>query len=191
VRPPAAGLRPAVFLDRDGVLNEVRVRGGVPLPPEGLEDLEIVPDAALACQELRAAGFFLCVVTNQPDLARGSQSQEVVDAIHARLTREVEVDDLRVCPHDDADRCGCRKPRPGLLLAAAAEHGLDLERSFMVGDRWRDVDAGHRAGCRAVLIDRGYREPRRAQPDAVVATTLEAARWILAARTPIGGLARG
>ncbi len=155
-RPEPAGRR-AVFLDRDGVLNRPLVRHGRPHPPASVEEFELYPEAPAACRRLQALGFVLVVVTNQPDVARGELDAEVVDAVHRELRRQVPIDGLYVCLHDDADGCGCRKPAPGLLLAAAADLGIDLGRSVMVGDRWRDVEAGRRAGCRTVHIDRGYR----------------------------------
>jgi len=148
----------AVFLDRDGVLNEAVVRDGLPCPPAGIDELRIVPDAALALNRLKRAGFRLIVVTNQPDVARGAQSRETVDAIHRVIARALPIDDFLVCCHDDADRCSCRKPQPGLLLEAAAHHGIDLRRSFLIGDRWRDIDAGAAVGCRTIWIDRHYTE---------------------------------
>src|SRR5207247_271943 len=111
--------RRAVFLDRDGVLNEVVMRGQTPSPTAGLGDLVLTANAADACARLRGAGFLLVVVTNQPDVARGSQTREMVDAINAKVQEFLELDDVRVCFHDDADRCACRKPAPGMLLTAA------------------------------------------------------------------------
>jgi D-glycero-D-manno-heptose 1,7-bisphosphate phosphatase len=123
----------------------------------------------------------LIVVTNQPDVARGAQTLEAVEAIHRRLRRELPLDDFFTCPHDDRDRCACRKPLPGLILEGAARHGADPARSFMIGDRWRDIDAGHAAGCRTVWIDRGYRERGPAHPpDARVQSLSDAVTWILA-----------
>lgn len=171
--------RRAVFLDRDGVLNRAVARHGRPHPPASVAELEIADGAAEACDALRGAGFALIVVSNQPDLARRTQDPVEVDAIHAELFRHVRVDDVCVCPHDDADACGCRKPAPGMLEAAAERHGLDLATSFMVGDRWRDVEAGKRAGCQTVFIDHGWDEQRPDDADAVVTGVLEAARWIL------------
>lgn len=172
----------AVFLDRDGVLNRALLRNGRPHPPDTIADLEILPGVDEALDRLRAAGFLLIVVTNQPDLARGAQSQPNLDAIHAHLFARLALDGIRVCPHDDGDHCSCRKPLPGLVTGAAAEHGIDLARSFLVGDRWRDIDAGHAAGCRTILIDYGYpeRAPRR-PPHHVCGSLAEAADWILTA----------
>jgi len=168
----------AVFLDRDGVLNDAIVRDGQPYAPASLAELLIAPDAAASLRRLKAAGYRLVVVTNQPDVARGTVSREVVDAINAALAAALPIDEFRVCDHVDEDRCVCRKPSPGLLLQAPLH---DLSRSIMVGDRWRDIDAGRRAGVRAaILIDRGYAEPMRHEPDARVASLCEAVDWILA-----------
>jgi len=168
----------AVFLDRDGVLNRAHVRDGRPYPPASAAELELLPGAAEACEDLHAAGFTLVVVTNQPDIARGTQSADVVDGIHEALRRQLHIDAIYVCPHDDIDRCRCRKPEPGLLMAAADRHGIDLGASYMVGDRWRDVEAGRRAGCRAILVEHRYTERRAERPDKVVTSLLEAAHWI-------------
>ena len=148
----------AVFLDRDGVLNEAIVRDGKPYPPRTLDEFRIVKGAAEALGELKRAGFLLIVVTNQPDVARGTVSREAVEAFDAALRAGLPVDDIFTCFHDDADGCDCRKPKPGLLIAAAEKYGIDLGSSYMIGDRWRDVDAGAAAGCRAILIDRAYDE---------------------------------
>jgi len=175
--------RRAVFLDRDGVLNRALVRDGKPYPPASVDAMVLLPGVPEALADLKRAGFLLVVVTNQPDVARGAQSRDAVEAIHARLLAELPLDEVLCCYHDDADACDCRKPLPGLLLQAAERRSIDLPASFMVGDRWRDIDAGDSAGCRTVLIDYSYRErsPVR-EPDARVASLREAASWIL--RTP-------
>jgi D-glycero-D-manno-heptose 1,7-bisphosphate phosphatase len=170
----------AVFLDRDGVLNRAVVREGRPHPPDDLSALEVLPGAAEACATLRAAGFLLIVVTNQPDIARGTRTRDEIDTINRRLSELLPVDEFRICPHDDADRCECRKPSPGLILVAGRERGLDLRRSVMVGDRWRDVEAGKRAGCWTVFVDHGYTERRPEAPDLTVKSLGEAVPWILA-----------
>ena len=178
----AAGvMRPAVFLDRDGVLNEPVVREGKPYPPTDPAALVLCEGAREALEALRRSGFVLVVVTNQPDIARGTTRQAVVDATNARLREQLPLDDVLVCPHDDRDGCDCRKPKPGLLRRGARVHGLDLRRSYLVGDRWRDVEAGAAAGCRTILVDRGYAErPAAVAPNARVPSIGEAARWIIA-----------
>jgi D-glycero-D-manno-heptose 1,7-bisphosphate phosphatase len=170
----------AVFLDRDGVINQAIVRDGKPYPPSGVGELKIVAGAAEALRDLKRAGFLLIVVTNQPDIARGTQSPNAVDAIHQALANVLALDDFFVCPHDDSDQCDCRKPLPGLLLRAAEKYDIDISRSFMVGDRRRDVDAGASTGCATVWIDYGYREKRpAAEPSAKVDSIRAAADWIL------------
>ena len=167
-----------MFLDRDGVLNRPIIRDGRPYPPATLEEFSILPGVLEACENLRRAGFILLVVTNQPDIARGVQDRAVVDEMHAVLLRTLPIDAVYVCPHDDADGCGCRKPGPGMLLEAGRDRNLNLGRSIMVGDRWRDVEAGRRAGCLTVFVDRGYSEPAPVHPDAIVSDLGEAAAWI-------------
>jgi D-glycero-D-manno-heptose 1,7-bisphosphate phosphatase len=170
----------AVFLDRDGVINQAILRDGKPYPPSTIEELKIVEGAAEALPDLKQAGFLLIVVTNQPDIARGAQTRAAVDAIHQSLREALPVDDFFVCPHDDSDQCDCRKPLPGLLLRAAGKYDIDMPRSFMVGDRWRDVDAGASAGCATVWIDHGYSERLpAAEPSAKVDSIRAAADWIL------------
>jgi D-glycero-D-manno-heptose 1,7-bisphosphate phosphatase len=171
--------RRAVFLDRDGVLNRAKVVDGMPLPPATVEELVLLPGVEQACRQLHEAGLLLIVVTNQPDVARGTQTMAAVEALNRELSSRLPLDEIRVCPHDDADRCQCRKPAPGMLLDAAREHGIDLERSVMVGDRWRDVEAGHRAGCATVFLDSGYSERSPEAPDLTVGTLGEAVPWIL------------
>lgn len=157
-------MRRAVFLDRDGVLNRAVVRSGLPYPPANITELEILPGVEDGLARLRAAGFLLIVVTNQPDVARGTQSRDQVESMHRALSAKLPLDDFRVCYHDDADKCSCRKPQPGLLHQAAHDWQIDLANSFIIGDRWRDIEAGIRAGCRTVFIDYGYAER---QPDRV------------------------
>jgi D-glycero-D-manno-heptose 1,7-bisphosphate phosphatase len=167
----------AVFLDRDGVLNRAVVRAGKPYPPASVDQLEILPGAAGALARLKAAGYALVVVTNQPDIARGTTTRAAVDAIHARMASLLPIDEFRVCPHDDRDACACRKPRPGLLVDPPTN---DVAASVMVGDRWRDIEAGRAAGCGAtILIDHEYDERIPNEPDVRVASLSEAAAWIL------------
>ncbi len=170
----------AVFLDRDGVLNRAFVREGKPYPPARLEELEILPDAADSLAELKQAGFLLFVVTNQPDVARGRQQRTEVERMHAALAQALPIDEFFVCYHDDPDGCDCRKPRPGMLLQAAASYGIELRDSYLVGDRWRDIDAGAAAGCATIWIEYGYRERGPAvEPTARVKSLAEATRWIV------------
>jgi D-glycero-D-manno-heptose 1,7-bisphosphate phosphatase len=170
----------AVFLDRDGVLNEALVRGGKPFSPMTMAEVVVPSDVPDALAMLRQHGFRLIMVTNQPNIARGTQSRESVYAINRHLQEGLGLDAVEVCEHDDADHCDCRKPNPGMLLRAAKRDHIALTESFMVGDRWRDVEAGRRAGCRTILIGHGYSETFKSPPDAAVATFGEAVDWILA-----------
>jgi D-glycero-D-manno-heptose 1,7-bisphosphate phosphatase len=172
-------MKKAVFLDRDGVINRAVVREGKPYPPANLAALEILPGVGAAMQSLHDAGWLLIVVTNQPDVARGTTSRAVVEAINQHLQQCFPIDEFRTCYHDSADGCTCRKPLPGSLLAAAKTFGVDLTASYMVGDRWRDTEAGARAGCKTIFIDYGYDEK---QPETVnhrVHSLTEAANIIL------------
>jgi D-glycero-D-manno-heptose 1,7-bisphosphate phosphatase len=177
--------RRAVFLDRDGVINRAFVRGGKPYPPDTLEELEILPGVADALARLREGGFLNVIVTNQPDVGAGKQRREVVDAMHAHLLKNLHIDAVKVCFHTDAEGCACRKPKPGMLLEAAAEFGIDLSASFLVGDRWRDVGAAHAAGCQAFFIDYQYEEKRPEKPHVPVESLPDAVRQILLAGKPI------
>jgi D-glycero-D-manno-heptose 1,7-bisphosphate phosphatase len=172
--------RPAVFLDRDGVLNVATIRDGRPHPPTSAAEVAILPGVPEALAALRDAGYAIVVVTNQPDVARGTRTRASIEAIHARLRAELPVDAIYCCFHDDGDECACRKPRPGLLLEAARQLSLDLAASFMVGDRWRDTEAGAAVGCRTAFVDHGYAERRPQRFDRKVSSLAEAAAWILA-----------
>jgi D-glycero-D-manno-heptose 1,7-bisphosphate phosphatase len=170
----------AVFLDRDGVLTRALVRDGKAYAPVTPAEMEIDPDAPAALARLKAAGFLLVVITNQPDVARGITRRQDVETMHATLLAALPLDAFFVCYHDNADACACRKPQPGMLLQAAIAHAIDLAQSFMIGDRWRDIDAGASAGCRTIWIDRGYREraPNH-MPDTRVDSLRAAADWIV------------
>jgi D-glycero-D-manno-heptose 1,7-bisphosphate phosphatase len=168
----------AVFLDRDGVLNRPVVTDGKPFPPSTVNEFELYSDAKDSCLRLKKAGYLLVVVTNQPDVARGTQDINVVEEMHQLLARQLPIDRVMVCCHDDADACECRKPKSGMLLKVADELRINLKESFMVGDRWRDIEAGSNAGCRTVFIQRNYDEQLLVQPDAVVYSIGQAADWI-------------
>jgi D-glycero-D-manno-heptose 1,7-bisphosphate phosphatase len=172
-----------VFLDRDGVLNRPVIRGALPFPPGNLREFELYPGVAEGCAQLKAAGFVLIVVSNQPDVGRGTQAREVVEAMHEQLRSAISaLDAIEVCYHAGesyGDPCDCRKPKPGMLLRAAASHNLDLKRSFLIGDRWRDVDCADAAGCRSLFIDHGYNEPLRKKPDFTVSSFSEAVATVL------------
>lgn len=173
----------AVFLDRDGTLNAPIVRDGKPYPPATVAEFQLLPGVTEGCRALHVAGYVLVVATNQPDVGRGTQAQATVEAMHAHLQKLIpEIARVEVC----YDAGGAnppsefRKPAPGMLLRAARELHLDLAHSWMVGDRWRDVDCGARAGCRTIFIDCGYDELLREKPDHTVVNFSAAVGIILA-----------
>ena len=171
--------RPGVFLDRDGVINRAMIRGRKPYPPSSLVELEILPGVPAALQALKAGGYCLVVVTNQPDIARGIVARTVVDSMHDWLKSTLPLDAILTCAHDDADQCQCRKPLPGLITQAARDLRVECTASYMIGDRWRDIEAGRRAGCKTFFIDCGYDEPAPQSYDFRVDSLPEAARIIL------------
>jgi len=146
----------AVFLDRDGVLVREIVRDGQAFAPLRLEDFLILDEAPSLVNRLRLAGLCCVVFTNQPEVARDLLPLETLDEMHRRLRQATGVDDILVCPHVEGDGCACRKPKPGMLLAAAGRFDIELDQSFVVGDRWRDIDAGRAVGCYSILIERSY-----------------------------------
>jgi D-glycero-D-manno-heptose 1,7-bisphosphate phosphatase len=181
----------AVFIDRDGVINRAVVVQGKPFPPSSLEELEILPGVPEAVQSVKKAGFRAIVVTNQPDVATGKQQRHVVDAMHDKLRDFLGLDDIYVCCHTDEHRCACRKPLPGMLHEAARRWQVDLLESFMVGDRWRDVEVGQRAGCRTFWV-RGevYLEKEPTDPDWIVGSLQEASE-IICSLQKLAGKASG
>ena len=181
-------LKPAVFLDRDGTLNAPVVRNGKPFPPDSLQEFALLPGVIDGCAQLKHAGFTLVVATNQPDVGRGTQTRSMVESIHLQLRTLVpQIDEIQVCYHGGTNHgqpCNCRKPKPTMLQTAATHLRLDLARSWMVGDRWRDIDCGHAAGCRTIFINCGYDEQLRAQPDFIVKNFASAVGIILAHHLP-------
>lgn len=174
----------AVFLDRDGVLNHSIIIDGKPYAPRTHEDFILNPDLQ-ALSRLRNLGYRLIVVTNQPDVANGLVSRQFVDELHALLEKAFPFDAILACFHNAAAQCDCRKPKPGMLHQARDAWNIDLSRSYMVGDRWRDVMAGEAAGCSTVFLDYGYTEETPAfHPDFTCGSLLAAIEWIEA-----GGIA--
>jgi D-glycero-D-manno-heptose 1,7-bisphosphate phosphatase len=171
-------MRRAVFLDRDGVINRAIVRDGLPFPPFNLNELEILPGVPEALQKLHNDKYLLIVVTNQPDVARGITKKSEVEKINAALMAKLPIDTIKTCFHGSNDNCLCRKPLPGLLIEAAREYQIDLKKSFIVGDRWRDIQAGKLASCKTFFINYNYDERQPDTPDYVVSSLLEAQRII-------------
>jgi D-glycero-D-manno-heptose 1,7-bisphosphate phosphatase len=170
----------ALFLDRDGTFNTNYVRNGKPYAPRSFAEFELLPGVVEAALKAKAAGFLLILVTNQPDVVNGITPRAEVDKMHAFLREKIPFDDLKICWHTDADNCRCRKPKPDMLLEAAANHGIDLKASYMVGDRWRDILAGQAAGCFTIFIDYHLTQEQPSTPDKVVSSLPEAVDFILA-----------
>jgi D-glycero-D-manno-heptose 1,7-bisphosphate phosphatase len=170
--------RRAAFLDRDGVINRAIVRNGQPFSPANVSELELLPNVREACELLKANGFFLIVVTNQPEVGRGTIDQKSVEKMNQKISESLPIDRIEVCY--DCDDCSeFRKPNPGMLKRAADTLDVDLGRSFMVGDRWRDIDCGWAAGCTTIFIDHGYAESLKKPPHHRAKNLLEAARIIV------------
>lgn len=172
-------LQKAVFFDRDGVLNHAVIKDEKPYPPSSLAELIITDGATSDLASLKKAGFLLIGVTNQPDVARGTTLQSTVEAINQSLLQQLPLDEILVCYHDDYHQCHCRKPLPGLLTTSAEKYHIDLAHSFMIGDRWRDIEAGQRAGCKTILIDYNYAEKKAVSPDFTTTSLSTAVEWIL------------
>ena len=167
-------MRAAAFLDRDGVLNASIMFEGVPCPPRSVSEVEILPGVQQAINLLIQNDYLPIVITNQPDVARGSKSISDIKRINEHIGIEVGLSNFYICPHDDVDLCSCRKPMPGLILLAAKELGIDLSKSFLVGDRWRDILAGQAVDLPSFFIDYSYHEFQPKQPFTRVNSLLEA-----------------
>ncbi len=178
-RGSARALRSAVFLDRDGVVCRSIVRDGKPYAARTLDEFRLVPRARESVRLLRGAGFLVVIVTNQPDIGAGLVARSTVESMHARLSSRLDVDAVMTCPHMRSDGCDCRKPKTGMLVEAASRLAIDLNASFLVGDRASDIEAGNTAGCHTVFIDRRYSEPRPDYPDQMATSLASATRLIL------------
>lgn len=168
----------AVFFDRDGVLNEAIVKNGKPYPPSTLDQLVIPTDVGPALQLLKDAGFILLGATNQPDVARNLTSIHLVEEINQKLLNELPLSEIFTCFHDDNHNCDCRKPLPGLLQQGAKKYDVDLTQNFLIGDRWKDIEAGKSAGCKTIWLNKNYQETIPQQPDYITTNLLAAAKWI-------------
>lgn len=175
---PSGSSHAGVFLDRDGVINLSVIREGKPYSPRGVKDLVILDGVREAVSLLHENGFVTAVVTNQPDIARGHMTMETLSELHKSISEETGLQNFYVCVHDNDDGCECRKPNIGLLRKAALDLDLVISKSFLVGDRWKDIEAGQRAGCRCFFIDNHYSEQRPIPPFHKVTSLLEAAKII-------------
>ncbi|MEK6530940.1 MAG: HAD-IIIA family hydrolase [Deltaproteobacteria bacterium] len=149
-------MKRAVFLDRDGVINEIVMRQGLPGSPRRIEEFKVIDGVKEALNEFKAMGFMNIVITNQPDVARGQMDLSELQGMHDHIKKKLPVDGIIACPHDDNARCLCRKPKPGMLLRASEILGIDLNASYFIGDTWRDAEAGRLAGCRTIIVSAPY-----------------------------------
>ena len=167
-------MKKAVFLDRDGVINKAFIKDGLPKSPTSLNELEILPGVKESILRLKKLNFICLVVTNQPEVTRGKINKNTVIKINNFLKKKIELDDIFVCYHDDQDKCNCRKPKPGLLLQAKKKWNVDFKKSFIVGDRWKDIQAGKKVGCKTIFLDYKYKDIKPKNPDFVTDTLLNA-----------------
>lgn len=154
----------AVFFDRDGVLNSAIVKNGKPYSPSSLDEFHIESSAFEVINKLKNLGFLTFIVTNQPEIARGTIKLQVVETMNTLLEKSLGIDRSYICAHDSQDQCGCRKPKPGMLLQAAEEFDLNLSECFLVGDRWKDIESGNSVGCTSFYLDKDYNEPMPSLP---------------------------
>ena len=171
-------MKKAVFLDRDGVINKAFVKDGLPKSPNSLNELKILPGVKESILRLKELDFICLVVTNQPDVPRGKINKNIVVEMNNFLKKEIELDDIFVCYHDDKDNCNCRKPKPGLLLQASKKWNVDLKKSFLVGDRWRDIQAGEKVGCKTIFLEYNYKDIKPKNPNFVTDTLFNAVNII-------------
>ena len=169
----------AIFLDREGVINKLIMKNGKGRAPYTLEDFELFPGVVEACQKLKDSDYLTIIVTNQPDVARGWVLQESVELINNKVRKLLPIDDIRICFHTNEDNCLCRKPMPGMILDAASVWGINLQESFMIGDRFGDVAAGVSAGCKTILVGEGDTQGTFPTPHYKVDSLLEAVSIIL------------
>ena len=167
-------MRKAVFLDRDGVINKAFIKDGLPTSPNSLDELEILPGVKESVLRLKKLNFVCLVVTNQPDVTRGKINKNTVIEINNFLLKEIKLDDFFVCYHDDKDNCDCREPKPGLLLQASKKWDVNLKKSFIVGDRWRDIQAGEKVGCKTIFLEYNYKDIKPKNPNFITDTLLNA-----------------
>lgn len=170
-------LSAAVFLDRDGVINEVIVKNNVVFSPRTRDEFNINNTAAQAVLQLKASGYRVVVLTNQPDIRRGLLKQSDLDWMHEKIKMEVDVDDIIYCPHDDRDKCLCRKPKPGMIIQYAKKCKIDVSASYLIGDGIKDIEAANRAGCTAILMKRLYN--KNVECDIKITSLMEAVDVIL------------
>ena len=171
-------MRKAIFLDRDGVINKTFIKNGLPFSPSSFDQLKILPGVKESILRLKKLNFLCLVVTNQPDVSRGKIEKKTVIEMNNYLKDEIKLDDFFVCYHDDHDNCKCRKPKPGLLLEASKKWNIDLKKSYMIGDRWKDIESGRCVGCKTIFIDYNYKETKPKNPDFTTVSLFNAVHLI-------------
>ena len=171
-------MKKSVFLDRDGVINKVYIKDGLPRSPNSSNELKILPGVRESIIKLKKLNFICLMVTNQPNVSRKKIDKNNVIQMNNFLKNEIALDDIFVCYHDDSDNCNCRKPKPGLLLQAGKKWDVDFKKSFMIGDRWKDIQAGEKVGCKTIFLDYKYNEKKPKKPDFVSDSLLNAAHII-------------
>ncbi len=171
-------MKKAIFLDRDGVINKTFIKNSLPISPPSFDLLEILPGVKESILRLKKLNFVCLVVTNQPDVSRGKIEKKTIIKMNNYLKDEIKLDDIFVCYHDDRDKCKCRKPKPGLLLDASKKWDINLKKSYMIGDRWRDIEAGKSVGCKTIFIDYDYKEAKPKNPDFTTDSLLNAVHLI-------------
>ncbi|MBV8802268.1 MAG: HAD-IIIA family hydrolase [Gammaproteobacteria bacterium] len=171
-------LKTAIFLDADGVINKAIIKNGKPAAPISLAELEIPNEVKPALDALKEKGFLLICVTNKPDIERGIMTQTNLDSIVAKIRHDLPLDDIYICYHEGSS---CYKPNPGMLLSAAKKWNIDLEDSYMIGDRWSDIAAGQNAGCKTIWINRKYANEKSPEipPNYMAFSLMEAKDWII------------
>ena len=171
-------MRKAIFLDRDGVINKVFIKDNLPTSPPSFDQLEILPGVKEAILILKKLNFVCLIVTNQPDVSRGKIEKKTVIKMNNHLKDEIKLDDIFVCYHDDHDNCKCRKPKAGLLLEAGKKWDINLRKSYMIGDRWKDIEAGRSAGCKTIFVDYKYSEKKPQKPNFITDSLFSAVHII-------------
>lgn len=160
-------MRRAIFFDRDGVINNAVLRKGRPYSPIDWSEFSWVSGIQYVSQKLKEAGFLLFCITNQPDVGRRLQDHSMIEAFHQYILENLPLEKIYAC-YDCNDENPLRKPKPGMILELCKQYELDLEDCWVVGDRWKDVDAGNAAGCRTIFLDYGYDEALKSTPDYII-----------------------
>jgi D-glycero-D-manno-heptose 1,7-bisphosphate phosphatase len=169
----------AVFFDRDGVLNFSEIKNRKPYPPKNADNLIIVENAKELLNELKNQKFLLICITNQPDFSRGTRTLQNIQQSNDKVSKTLNLDDLFCCLHDNKDNCSCRKPKPGMIFEAEKKWNIDLTKSFLIGDRKSDIEAGISANLKTIFIDYDYDEEKPNKYDFKCSNLQQAVSFIL------------